>query len=225
VSLTLYMHPLASFCQKVLIAFYENDTPLEPRIVDLADETSRAEFLKIWPIGRMPVLRDEARDRTIPESSVIIEYLAQHYPGKMQLVPTDVDLARQTRFRDRFYDLYVQEPMQKIVTDRLRPAGKNDPHGVEQAKGLLQAAYGLIEHDMSTKTWAMGDAFSIADCAAAPALFYADLVLPFGDTYPNTAAYLRRLMERPSFARVVREAEPYRALFPRGELEPGPGRR
>ena len=224
-SLTLYMHPLASFCQKVLIAFYENDTPLEPRIVDLADETSRAEFLKIWPIGRMPVLRDEARDRTIPESSIIIEYLAQHYPGKMQLVPTDVDLARQTRFRDRFYDLYVQEPMQKIVTDRLRPAGKNDPHGVEQAKGLLQAAYGLIEHDMSTKTWAMGDAFSIADCAAAPALFYADLVLPFGDTYPNTATYLRRLMERPSFARVVREAEPYRALFPRGELEPGPGRR
>ena len=224
-SLTLYMHPLASFCQKVLIAFYENDTPFEPRIVDLADETSRAEFLKIWPIGRMPVLRDEARDRTIPESSIIIEYLAQHYPGKMQLVPTDADLARQTRFRDRFYDLYVQEPMQKIVTDRLRPAGKNDPHGVEQAKGLLQAAYGLIEHDMSTKTWAMGDAFSIADCAAAPALFYADLVLPFADTCPNTAAYLRRLMERPSFARVVREAEPYRALFPRGELEPGPGRR
>jgi glutathione S-transferase len=216
VSLTLYMHPLASFCQKVLIAFYENDTPLEPRIVDLADETSRAEFLKIWPIGRMPVLRDEARGRTIPESSIIIEYLAQHYPGKMQLVPADVDLARQTRFRDRFYDLYVQEPMQKIVTDRLRPAGKNDPHGVEQAKGLLQAAYGMIEHDMSTKTWAMGDAFSIADCAAAPALFYADLVLPFGDTYPNTAAYLRRLIERPSFARVVREAEPYRALFPRG---------
>ena len=214
-SLTLYMHPLASFCQKVLIAFYENDTPFEPRIVDLADETSRAEFLKIWPIGRMPVLRDEARDRTIPESSIIIEYLAQHYPGKMQLVPTDADLARQTRFRDRFYDLYVQEPMQKIVTDRLRPAGKNDPHGVEQAKGLLQAAYGIIEHDMSTKTWAMGDAFSMADCAAAPALFYADLVLPFGDTYPNTAVYLRRLMERPSFARVVREAEPYRALFPK----------
>jgi glutathione S-transferase len=215
VSLTLYMHPLTSFCQKVLIAFYENDTPFEPRIVDLADETSRAEFLKIWPIGRMPVLRDEARDRTIPESSIIIEYLAQHYPGKIHLVPTDVDLARQTRFRDRFYDLYVQEPMQKIVTDRLRPAGKSDPHGVEQAKGLLQAAYGTIEHDMSTKTWAMGNAFSIADCAAAPALFYADLVLPFGDTYPNTAAYLRRLMERPSFARVVREAEPYRALFPR----------
>lgn len=105
--------------------------------------------------------------------------------------------------------------MQKIVTDRLRPGGKNDPHGVEQAKGLLQAAYGMIEHDMSTKTWAMGDAFSMADCAAAPALFYADLVLPFGDTYPNTAAYLRRLMERPSFARVVRDAEPYRALFPK----------
>ena len=122
--LTLYMHPLASFCQKVLIALYENDTPFEPRIVDLADETSRAEFLKLWPIGKIPVLRDEARDRTIPESSIIIEYLAQHYPGKMQLVPADPDLARQTRLRDRFYDLYVQEPMQKIVTDRLRPGGE-----------------------------------------------------------------------------------------------------
>lgn len=191
-SLTLYMHPLASFCQKVLIAFYENDTPFEPRIVDLDDVNSRAEFLKIWPIGKMPVLRDEARDQTIPESSIIIEYLAPHYPCKMQLVPTDTDFARQTRLQDRFYDLYVQEPMQKIVTDRLRPAGKNDPHGVEQAKGLLQAAYGMIEHDMSTKTRAMGDVFSMADCGAAPALFYPDLVLPFGNTYPNTAAYLRR---------------------------------
>ena len=215
VSLTLYMHPLASFCQKVADRVHENDTPFEPRIVDLDDVASRAEFLKIWPIGRMPVLRDEARDQTIPESSIIIEYLAQHYPGKMQLVPTDTDFARQTRLQDRFYDLYVQEPMQKIVTDRLRPGGKNDPHGVEQARGLLQAAYGMIEHDMSTKTWAMGDAFSMADCAAAPALFYADLVLPFGDTYPSIAAYLRRLMEPPSFARVVRDAEPYRALFPK----------
>jgi glutathione S-transferase len=118
-----YFHPLASFCWKVLIALYENDTPFEPSIVDLGNEASSADFKKLWPIAKMPVLRDDARDATIPESSIIIEYLAQYYPGKTQLVPRDVDLA-QTRLRDRFFDLYVREPMQKIVTDRLRPPGK-----------------------------------------------------------------------------------------------------
>jgi glutathione S-transferase len=215
-SLHLYLHPLASFCWKALIAFYENDTPYEPHIVDLANETSRADFKKIWPIGKFPVLRDEARGQTIPESSIIIEYLSQHYPGKTQLVPADADLARETRLCDRFYDLYVSEPMQKIVGDRIRSAGKNDPHGVEQAKALLQIAFGMIDEAMKMKTWAMGDAFSMADCAAAPALFYANLVMPFADTHRNAvAAYLGRLMERPSFARVVREAQPYFALFPR----------
>lgn len=214
-SLTLYLHPLSSFCQKALIAFYENDTPFEPHIVDLSNETSRADFKKMWPIGKFPVLLDRAKDRTIPESSIIIEYLAQHYPGKTQLVPADADLARQTRLRDRFYDLYVNEPMGKVVTDSLRPAGRNDPHGVEQAQTLLQTAYGMIDQEMGTKTWAMGEAFSMADCAAAPAMFYANKVMPFGDTHKNAAAYLARLMERPSFARVVEEAQPYFALFPK----------
>ena len=214
-SLKLYFHPLSSFSQKVLVAFYENDTPFEPHIVDLANETSSAEFKKIWPIGKLPVLRDDAKDRTIPESSIIIEYLARHYPGKIQLVPADVDLARQTRLRDRFYDLYVNVPMQKIVTDKLRPVGNHDPYGVEQAKTLLQAAYEMIDQDMGTKTWAMGDVFSMADCAAAPAMYYADVVMPFGDTHKSAAAYLGRLMKRPSFARAVEEAEPYRALFPK----------
>ena len=214
-SLKLYFHPLSSFCHKVLVALYENDTPFVPHIVDLASETARADFKKIWPIGKFPVLHDEARDQTVPESSTIIEYLAQHYPGKTQLVPADPDLARQTRMRDRFYDLYVNVPMQKIVTDRLRPAGKNDPHGVEEAKALLQTACGMIDQEMKTRTWAMGDAFSMADCAAAPAMFYANLVMPFGDTYKNAAAYLDRLMERPSFARAVQEAQPYFASFPR----------
>jgi len=214
-SLELYFHPLSSFCQKVLVAFYENDIPFEPHIVDLANETSRAELKKVWPIGKFPVLRDHARDRTIPESSIIIEYLAQHYPGRTQLVPADTDLARQTRMRDRFYDLYVNVPMQKVVADRLRPAGTHDPHGVEEARTLLRTALGMIEQDMGTKTWAMGDAFTMADCAAAPAMFYANLVVPFGDTHKNAAAYLGRLMERPSFARAVEEAQPYFALFPR----------
>ena len=214
-SLKLYFHPFSSFCQKVLIALYENDTPFEPHIVDLANATSAADFKKIWPIGKFPVLRDEARDRTIPESSIIIEYLGQHYPGQTQLVPTDADLARQTRMRDRFYDLYVQVPMQKVVIDKLRPAGKNDLYGVEQAKTLLETAYGMIDREMGTKTWAMGDAFSMADCAAAPALYYANLVMPFGDAHKSAASYLGRLMQRPSFARPVKEAEPYRALFPK----------
>jgi glutathione S-transferase len=214
-SLKLYFHPFASFCQKVLVAFYENDTPFEPHVVDLADETSSAEFKKIWPIGKFPVLRDDMKDRTIPESSIIIEHLALHYPGKTQLVPTDADLAGQTRMRDRFYDLYVNVPMQKIVTDRLRPSGQNDPYGVEQAKRLLQTAYGMVDQEMETRAWAMGDAFSMADCAAAPALFYANEVMPFGDTHKNATGYLGRLMDRPSFARVVEEAQPYRALFPK----------
>jgi glutathione S-transferase len=213
-SLTLYFHPLSSFCQKVLIALYENDTPFTPLIVDLGNETEAADFKKIWPIGKFPVLRDEARDWTVPESSIIIEYLDQHYPGKSQLVPNDADLARQTRMRDRFYDLYVQGPMQKIVGDRLRPAGKNDPYGVAQARAQLETACLMIDRDMATKVWAMGDPFTMADCAASPALYYANLVMPLGSAYKNAAAYMDRLMQRPSFARAVKEAEPYRALFP-----------
>ena len=214
-SLKLYFHPLSSFCQKALVALYENDTPFEPHIVDLADAKSSAAFKAIWPIGKFPVLRDEANDRTVPESSIIIEYLAQHYPGKTQLVPADAELARRMRLQDRFYDLYVNVPMQKVVTDKLRPSGKNDPHGVEAARTLLQTAYTMIEQEMATKTWATGDAFTMADCAAAPALFYANMLTPLGDVYPNAAAYLRRLMDRPSFARAIKEAQPYFALVPK----------
>ena len=214
-SLKLYFHPLSSFCQKVLIALYENDTPFEPHIVDLTNEAARADFLKIWPIGKFPVLRDIENDRLVPESSIIIEYLGQHYPGKTQLVPADADLARRTRMRDRFFDLYVNVPMQKVVTDRLRPAKKNDAYGVEDAKALLRTALGMIDQDMATKACAMGDEFSMADCAAAPALFYANMVMPFGETHKNAAAYLGRLMQRTSFARVVEEAKPYLALMPK----------
>ena len=214
-SLHLYFHPLSSFCQKVLIAFYENDIPFEPHIVDLTNEASRAEFKKIWPIGKFPVLRDDAKDRTIPESSIIIEYLVQYYPGRSQLVPADPDLARQMRMRDRFYDLYVQVPMQKVVGDRLRAAGKSDPHGVELAKASLQTAYRMIDEEMASKMWAMGDAFGMADCAAAPALFYANKVIPFGETHKNVARYFDRLMARPSYVRAVEEARPYFHLFPK----------
>lgn len=214
-TLKLYFHPLSSFCQKALIAFYENDTPFEPHIVNLGEEKSRADFLKMWPVGKFPLLRDEARDRTIPESTIIIEYLEQHYPGRTKLIPADADLARQTRFHDRFYDLHLHDAMQKVVGDRLRPAGSKDPFGVEQAKARIATAYGMIDREMATKKWAMGDLFTMADCAAAPALFYANLAVPFGDAHKNVAAYFGRLMERPSFARAVNEAKPYFHMFPK----------
>ena len=214
-SLKLYFHPLSSFCHKVLIAFYENDTPFEPILVDLGNAESRAAFKKVWPIGKFPVLRDDARDRTVPESTTIIEYLGQYYPGKTELIPADPDLARQTRFRDRFFDLHVHMHMQKVMGDRRRPDGKKDSHGVDDAKTRMRTAYDMIEQDMASKTWAMGDAFTMADCAAAPALFYGNMALPFGDTHKNVAAYFGRLKERPSFARALREAEPYFALIPK----------
>jgi glutathione S-transferase len=212
-SLELYFHPFASYCQKVLIALYENETPFEPRFVDLGDPVSRAAFLKVWSIGKFPVLVDGKRNRTIPESTIIIEYLAENYPGKVELVPGDADLALETRLRDRFFDLYVSDPMQKIVGDRLRPAGKKDPHGVEAAHAQLRTIYEILDGQMKSKAWACGDAFTMADCAAAPALFYANLVEPFG-SYPNVAAYDQRLKARPSFARIIREAEPFFKSFP-----------
>jgi glutathione S-transferase len=213
-SLTLHYHPLSSFCWKALIALYENDTPFEPRLVDLGNETERAALLKLWPVGKFPVLRDDAKDRTIPESSIIIEYLDSYYPGRTRFIPADPKLALQTRLRDRFYDLYVHLSVQKIVGDRLRPEGKKDPHGVEEAKARIQSCYGMIDKEVAAKTWAMGEAFSLADCAASPALFYASKVMPFGDTHKNVMAYFNRLKARPSFARVIKEAEPYFAMFP-----------
>jgi glutathione S-transferase len=214
-SLKLYLHPLASFCHKALIALYENDTPFEPVVVDLGNEAERAALLKLWPIGKFPVLRDDARNHTVPESSIIIEYLGRYYPGRTQFIPADVEAAWQTRLRDRFYDLYVHDPMQKIVGDRLRPEGGKDPHGVEHAKARLLTSYGMIDREMANRTWAVGDSFSLADCAAAPALFYANRVVPFDDGHRNVAAYLERLKQRPSYARVLREAEPYFAMLPR----------
>ncbi|HET7681447.1 MAG TPA: glutathione S-transferase family protein [Xanthobacteraceae bacterium] len=213
-SLKLYFHPLASFCHKALIALYENSIPFEPIIVDLADAASSAAFRKVWPMAKMPVLRDEARDRTVAESSTVIEYLDIFYPGTTRFLPSDPDRAWQTRLWDRFYDHYVQEPMQKIVTDRLRPAGRSDAHGVDQAKLLLLEAYKVAEPMMQSRTWAMGEDFTLADCAAAPALFYANTVMPFGRTEKNLSGYLDRLMARRSFARVLEEAQPYFALFP-----------
>ena len=223
-SLTLHFHPLASFCWKALIALYENDTPFTPNMVNLGDETERAALLKLWPIGKFPVLRDEARGQTVPESGIIIDYLDRYYPGRTRFIPAEADLAWQTRLSEQFYDLYVHLPMQKMVDDRMRPEAQKDPRGVGEARARIEQCYGMIEQDIgnrtssdqisSAKTWAMGEAFTLADCAASPALFYADKVVPIGDARPKLAAYLDRLKARPAFARVLKEAEPYFKLFP-----------
>ncbi len=213
-ALILYYHPLASFCHKVLIALYEAETPFEARLVDLADPTSSAEMLSFWPVGKIPVLRDEARARTVPETSIIIEYLTRHYLGPVPLLPEDAELALQVRLWDRFFDLYVSVPMQKIVVDRLRPEGQGDAFGVEEAKLALERAYDMIELQVQSRLWATGDAFSMADCAAAPALFYAGIVCPFASSHPHTAAYFERLLSRASVARTLAEARPYFHSFP-----------
>jgi glutathione S-transferase len=213
-SLTFHFHPLASFCWKPLIAFYENETLFTPVIVDLGDERSRAAFLKVSPTGKMPALRDDARNRTVLESTIVIEYLAAHYPGPVELIPAEADLALQVRQADRFYDFYVQAPMQKIVGDRLRPQDKTDPFGVEEAHAQLRNAYAIVEEEMRSKIWAASHSFTMADCAASPALFYANKVEPFGDKYPAVKRYHDRLLNRPSFARVIEEAQPYFKFFP-----------
>ncbi len=213
-TLELYFHPLSSYCQKALVALYENDTPFQGRKVDLSNAAERDALVKLWPIGKFPLLHDHARDQIVPEASIIIEYLAQHYPGPSKLVPADPDLARQTRMRDRFYDLYVNDQVGKIVTDKFRPEGQHDVLGVQAAKKRIGEAYAMIDKDLAGKTWAMGDTFTMADCAAAPPLFYANMLIPI-EGHKNAASYLGRLMERPSFARAVREAKPYLDMMPK----------
>ena len=213
-SLTLHFHPLSSFCHNVLIALYENDTPFQKNIVNLMDPADAAAFKQLWPCGQFPALRDEARRLTIPESSIIIEYLDRYYPGKTRFIPANPDLAWQVRLKDRFYDLQLHLHMQKVVGDKLRPEGKKDPHGVEDARKRLTVALGMIDAEMAGKTWAVGDDFTMADCAAAPPLFYINKVFPLADTHRNAAAYLRRLLERPSYAQAIAEATPYFSMFP-----------
>jgi glutathione S-transferase len=217
-SLTLYYHPLSSFCWKALIALYENATPFTPHLVDFSNASQRAEFLALWPIGKFPVLRDDTRGVTVAESSILIEYLAQHYPGPVSLIPADAEAALQVRARDRFFDLHVHMRMQAIVADALRPEGQHDPYGVSDARSRLERALALLDKEIGASTWAAGEAFSLADCAAAPALFYANEVAPFGTTHANVAAYLQRVLTRPSVVRAVDQAKPYFHMFPKDRL-------
>jgi glutathione S-transferase len=213
-TLTLHLHPLASFCQKVLVALYETGIPFTPRLVDLGDRQASARFLELWPVGKIPVLEDVAAGRIVPETSIIIEYLEARAPAGCRLLPSDGRLRLDARLWDRFFDMYVQAPMQKIVTDRLRAEGERDAKGVEDARAGLVVAYDMIERQIDGRQWIIGDDFSLADCAAAPALFYAGIVAPFEGTRPGVAAYFERLLGRASFARVLAEARPYFHMFP-----------
>jgi glutathione S-transferase len=212
--LQLYAHPFSSYCQKVLIALYENDIPFELRMLTPDDERTAAEHAKLWPLKRMPVLADDGR--AVVEASIIIEYLALRHPGPVRLIPEDPRAALEVRMTDRFFDNYVMTPMQKIVGDAIRAPENRDRQGVAEARALLDTAYGWLDETMKGRQWSAGDGFSLADCAAAPALFYADWAHPIGEALSNVRAYRRRLLARPSFARAVDEARPYRPLFPLG---------
>ena len=211
-TLALYYHPLSSFCWKVLVALYETGTPFEPRLVNLGDPAEKAAFEAVWPLAKFPVLRDDGRDVSIPESSIIIEYLAQTVPGAASLVPADPGRALQVRLLDRLIDSYIHLPLQRVVADRLRPEDQRDPLGVEQAKAQIRAGYALVA-PMIAGPWAAGETFTMADCAALPALYYADYAVSLAD-WPGLAGYLERLKARPAIARVLKEAGPWWQYFP-----------
>jgi glutathione S-transferase len=211
---SLYAHPFASYCQKVLIALYENDTPFTYRSLGPEDPNAMSELAELWPLKKFPVLLDEGQ--TYVESSVIIERLAQRYPGAVQLLPKDPQDALEVRMLDRFFDNYVMTPMQRIVADFMRPSSDRDTLGVKEARALLDSAYGWLNGVMAKRNWSGGDDFSLGDCAAAPSLFYADWVHEIRDEFPHVRAYRRRLLARPSVARTVDEARPYRQFFPPG---------
>jgi glutathione S-transferase len=211
--LKLYYHPFASFCHKALIALHEKELAFEPVLIDLGDPEHRARLKSVWPMMKFPVLRDETVARIIPESSLIIEYLDEITPDRERLVPDDPKAALQARLWDRFFDNFIAVNVTKFVIDRLRPEERRDPDGVAQAKETIVRALNLFEREIAGRQWAIGDRFSLADCAAAPSLFYAGTIVPLDGT-PHVQGYFERLLARPSFARVVEEARPYRHLFP-----------
>jgi glutathione S-transferase len=213
-ALQLYYHPFSSYCQKALIAFYENDIAFEPQLLEGPDSPANKRLAELWPMQRFPVLVDG--EQTIIEASCIIEYLALHRPGPVRLIPADPAAALEVRMWDRFFDNYVSTPQQRIVFDSLRSPENRDRQGVAEARNMLETAYRWLEGEIAGREWAVGGRFSLADCAAAPALFYADWTHAIGEAFPNVQSYRRRLLARPSFARAVDEARPYRPNFPLG---------
>jgi glutathione S-transferase len=212
--LTLFAHPFSSYCQKVLIALYENATPFTYRLLSPDHPENTSQFAQFWPVGKFPLLVDG--DRRVMESSIIIEHLQMTHPGPVRFIPDDRSSALEVRMLDRIFDNHVMAQMQRVVNDALRPPERRDQVEVEQAEAALEKAYDWLDRWLERREWAVADAFSLADCAAAPALFYADWVHPIPEALARLTAYRARLLARPSFARAVDEARPYRPLFPLG---------
>jgi glutathione S-transferase len=212
-TLTLHYHPLSSYCHKVLIAIDVLGIEVEKHLLNLGDPDARAAFMALWPTGKMPLLVDGSRP--VPESSIIIEYLQRHHaaPGR-SLIPDDADAALEVRLWDRLFDLYVMTPMQALTADLLRPAEQRDAAAVTRARAALASAYALIERQLEGRTWVTGDSFSLADCAAAPALFYALTYVPLAPQQGNLAAYFERLVEHPAVARTIEQARPFFKYYP-----------
>jgi len=213
-ALTLYYHPFSSYSWKALIPLFEAGTAFTARSVE--DPDASADLKRLWPIGRFPVLVEEASGLVLPEASIIVEYLDRHYPGPQPMLPVDEDLRLEVRLLDRFFDNYIHASLQKVVGDRLRPEDRRDAHGVDEARAMLDTSYAWLDKRMADRVWAVGGSFTLADCAAAPALFYADWVHPIGDAFPAVAAYRARLLARPSVRRAVDDARPFRGYFPDG---------
>ncbi|MET0336934.1 MAG: glutathione S-transferase family protein [Caulobacter sp.] len=211
-TIELFAHPFSSYCQKALIAFYENDIPFTYRMLE--DEGVGDELAALWPMKRFPILRENGR--VVLEASIIIEHLQARHPGPVKLIPEDADLAVEARMLDRFFDNYVMTPQGKFVYDALRSPGDRDPYGVEEARKMLDASYAWLDQRMHGRTWVVGEAFTLADCAAAPSLFYADWTYKIPERYGDLLAYRARLLERPSFARAVDDARRFRHYFPLG---------
>lgn len=212
-TLALYAHPFSSYCQKVLIALWADGTEFEYRLLEQDHPENMAEVKRRWPFGQFPLLVDDGE--TVVETTCIIEHLQARHPGPNRWIP-DGETGRRVRFLDRFFDLYVMNNMSRPVFDAIRPEGSRDPYGVEQAMAGLRTAYDWLEANLGGGPWAAGEAFTLADCAAAPALFYADWVEAIGSARPRLAAYRARLLAHPTVARAVEEARSYRDYFPLG---------
>ncbi|MET4580199.1 glutathione S-transferase family protein [Ottowia thiooxydans] len=210
-SLTLYYHPLSSYCQKALVGLYELNVPFEKRLINLGDSAEAEELQTLWPMRKFPVLRDGHRNQTVPESSIIIEHADLHYPGAASLLPPSPVDALVVRQWDRVFDLHVQDHLQAIVADRIF----NRQGDMQSKYDALASVYGVINSQLASgSTWVCGENFSLADCAAAPALFYASTLQAFGPEEQHLHRYFDRLMSRPSVARVLSEAKPYFQMFP-----------
>jgi glutathione S-transferase len=209
-SLTLYYHPLSSFCHKVLVALYENDIAFDARLIDLGNTKDRAELTALWPLCKFPVIHDAERQRTVAESSIIIEYLDQFFSAHSLLIPRDFDAALQVRFWDRVVDNHIHQPVQDIVLDQILGAKGN----MGSARASIQTAYAMLDKQLASSAWAAGQHFSLADCAAAPALFYAHTLEAFSEQHLHLRVYFEKLITRPSVQRVLAEAKPYFAMYP-----------